>query len=162
MGEDAAHALDRLLSNFNSKLSDEKRAEIDESSYTLQQIVTIASLIEKETDSTDRDKIASVIYNRLGAGMPLGIDAAILYLFPEHDGAPTREMLETDSPYNLRLYTGLPPTPICNPGKMSILAALNPERTNDYYYALDTATGEHRFFTNAQDFDAFVATQNYG
>ena len=71
-------------------------------------------------------------------------------------------MLETDSPYNTRLYTGLPPTPVSNPGLMSILAALNPDHTNYYFYALDTETGEHRFFTNANDFDAFVATQNYG
>ena len=94
--------------------------------------------------------------------MPLGIDASILYLYPDHEGAPTADMLTVESPYNTRLYTGLTPTPICNPGMASINAALNPQSTNYYYYALDTATGEHQFFTNAAEHEAFVATQNYG
>ena len=83
-------------------------------------------------------------------------------VFLTNPGNPTGTMLEEDTPYNSRLYTGLPPTPICNPGLMSIQAALNPSHTNEFYYALDTETGEHRFFTNAGEFDAFVATQNYG
>ena len=93
--------------------------------------------------------------------MPIGIDASILYPYPEHEGAPTAEMLETDTPYNSRLHTGLPPTPICSPGMASINAALNPESTSYYYYALDTATGAHRFFTNETEFNNFVATQDY-
>ena len=71
-------------------------------------------------------------------------------------------MLTEDSPYNTRDRIGLPPTPICNPGLASLKAALNPASTNYYYYALDTETGTHRFFTNINEFNAFVATQNYG
>jgi UPF0755 protein len=123
----------------------------------------IASMIEKEAaNDGERMRISSVIYNRLNAGMPLGIDATILYLYPDHEGQPTAAMLESDSPYNTRVNVGLTPTPISNPGLMSIMAALNPERTAYYYYALDTETGEHRFFSYAWEFDAFVATQNYG
>ena len=118
--------------------------------------------VDPETDYDDRALISSVINNRLREGMTLGIDASILYVFPEHEGAPTAEMLAYDSPYNTRRYTGLPPTPICNPGLDSIKAALNPESTNYYFYALNTETGRHEFFTNAEDFDAFVATQSYG
>ena len=70
-------------------------------------------------------------------------------------------MLESDSRYNTRKNIGLPPTPIANPGLASIQAVLTPENTEYYYYALDTATNEHRFFTNPYDFDQFVATQNY-
>ena len=94
--------------------------------------------------------------------MTLGIDSTILYLYPDHEGAPTAPMLAQDSPYNTRLYYGLPPTPICSPGLASIQAALIPEETNYYYYALDTATGTHRFFTDANEFNRFVETQNYG
>ena len=130
---------------------------------SMHDIIKLASLIEKEAaNDGERARIAAVIYNRLHAGMPLGIDSTVLYLYPDHEGAPTGTMLEEDTPYNSRLYTGLPPTPICNPGLMSIQAALNPSHTNEFYYALDTETGEHRFFTNAGEFDAFVATQNYG
>ena len=71
-------------------------------------------------------------------------------------------MLAFDSPYNTRLYVGLTPTPICNPGLQAIKAALNPENTNYLFYALNTETGMHEFFTNDTDFNAFVATQDYG
>ena len=93
--------------------------------------------------------------------MNLGIDATILYVHPEHDGAPTAAMLEEKSPYNTRLTAGLPPTPICNPGLQSLLAALKPGNTDYLYYALDTETGRHRFFTTLEEFNAFVETQDY-
>ena len=159
----ASSAINKFLENFHYMQTADMLQQAENLGKSMRDIIKIASMIEKEAaNDNERAHIASVIYNRMNAGMPLGIDATTLYLFPEHEGAPTQEMLETDSPYNTRLYTGLPPTPICNPGLMSIRAALSPERTNDYYYALDTATGEHRFFTNSYDFDAFVATQNYG
>ena len=129
---------------------------------SIRDVVNVASLIEKEAASDEeRATIASVIYNRIYANMPIGIDAAILYPYPDHEGAPTAEMLETDTPYNNRMHLGLPPTPICSPGLASINAALNPESTGYYYYALDTNTGTHRFFTNETEFNNFVATQNY-
>lgn len=94
--------------------------------------------------------------------MTLGIDSTILYEFPDFQGGNIPDsILSYDSPYNTRLYTGLPPTPICNPGMASIRAALQPQDTKYYYYALDTETGTHRFFNNHYEFDAFVATQNY-
>ena len=70
-------------------------------------------------------------------------------------------MLARDDPYNTRIKLGLPPTPISNPGLASIKAALWPDSTDYFYYALDTASGTHQFFTNEGDFNAFVATQNY-
>jgi UPF0755 protein len=130
--------------------------------------VTIASLIEKETDGTDRARIASVIYNRLeGPGDKAGtygllqIDAALLYALPDHEGAITSADLETDTPYNLRKYAGLPPTPIANPGLASIQAALEPDETDYYYYALGTDK-VHHYFTNYSDFTAFVSSDQYG
>ena len=163
VGMQSSSAINKFLENFHYVQTDEMLRQAENIVPSMHDIIKVVSMIEKEAaNDNERSRIASVIYNRLNANMPLGIDATILYLFPEHEGAPTADMLEIDSPYNSRLYTGLPPTPVSNPGLMSILAALNPDHTNYYYYALDTQSGEHRFFTNANDFNAFVATQNYG
>ena len=158
----ASSAINKLLDQFNSNLDDDVLSRIQDSGRSLKEIVTIASMIEKEAaDDEERADIASVIYNRLRADMQLGIDSTILYVHPDHEGAPTGEMLKEKSPYNTRIYKGLPPTPICNPGLPSFRAALSPNQTDYYYYALDTETGRHRFFNTQEEFDAFVATQNY-
>ena len=129
---------------------------------TMYDVLKVASLIEKEAANDDeRPEIASVIYNRLNHDIVLGIDASVLYPYNDHEGAPTATMLSKDDPYNTRIKLGLPPTPICNPGLASIKAALYPDSTNYYFYALDTETGTHRFFANESEFDYFVSTQDY-
>ncbi len=162
VGMQASSAINKFLENFHYRMTAELLQRMADRNQSIKEVITIASMIEKEAGSdAERATIASVIYNRLNAGMPLGIDATTLYLYPDHEGAPTASMLQEDTPYNTRLYTGLTPTPICNPGLSSIRAALYPENTNYYYYALDTETGLHRFFVNAYEFNNFVATQNY-
>ena len=162
VGMQPSSAINKFLENFHYRMTADLLARMQERGQNIHDVITIASMIEKEAaNDNERATIASVIYNRLRANMPLGIDATTLYLYPDHEGAPTASMLEEDSPYNTRLYTGLPPTPICNPGLMSIRAALYPETTNFYYYALDSETGLHKFFVNAYEFNNFVATQNY-
>ena len=81
--------------------------------------------------------------------------------FNENEGIQEADF-QIDSPYNTYKNTGLPAGPICNPGLASIQAALNPDSTNYYYYALDTATKTHKFFSDYASHEAFVATQNYG
>ena len=163
VGMQASSAINKFLDNFHNRVSDEMMQQASDMGMSMKEILTVASMIEKEAaNDNERGLIASVIYNRLNSRIPLGIDATILYIHPEHEGAPTAAMLAEESLYNTRLNTGLPPTPICSPGLASIRAALNPNSTNYYFYALDTATGTHRFFTNNVDFDNFVATQNYG
>ena len=162
VGMQASSAINKMLDNFNRKITEDMQARLDELGMSIGDIVNVASLIEKEAaNDSERSVIASVIYNRLNYDMPLGIDAAVLYPYPEHEGAPTAEMLAKDDPYNTRIKLGLPPTPISNPGIASINAALWPDATDYFYYALDTATGTHQFFTNEADFNNFVATQNY-
>ena len=163
-----AGAFERLLVNFNSKLDDDLLAQAEERGYDLHDIITIASLIEKETDGTDHGNIASVIYNRLeGPGDKQGtygllqIDASLLYALPDHEGAITSADMEVDSPYNLYENAGLPPTPIANPGLASITAALEPEHTDYYYYALGT-DGRHHFFATYAEHQAFVNSSSYG
>ena len=117
-------------------------------------VLKIASLIEREAQaSDDRAKIASVIYNRLRADMSLGIDASVQYGVGSWDEL-TGTDLQSDSPYNLRRFKGLPPTPICNPGLASMQAAANPAKTDYlYYYAIkDDPQGRHWFTNNYDDF----------
>jgi UPF0755 protein len=125
--------------------------------YTPYEIVTIASMIEREAGvDRDRSKIAAVIYNRLDAGMTLGIDATLLYDDPTPDGELSSSDLEVDSPYNTRLNAGLPPTPIASPGAASLDAALHPADVPYRYYVLCGADGHHAFSVGYQEFLANV------
>lgn len=160
-------AIDTFLQIFKARITAEMIDWINESGYSYRDIINIASMIEKEASNSDEDRknIASVIYNRLKSGWYLGIDATSIYSHWDYDGDPL-DMIDTwvgdaSDPYNTRLNSGLPPTPIANPGLASITAALKPNETNYYYYALDTATQEHKFFTNETDFNNFVQTQTY-
>ncbi|MDD5903262.1 MAG: endolytic transglycosylase MltG [Oscillospiraceae bacterium] len=161
-GMPASSAINKLLETFHYKMTAEMLEWQQESGYSMRQIITIASMIEKEaSDNADRYKVASVIYNRIKKDWPLQVDATSLYEYPDHEGAPTKDMLQKDSPYNTRINKGLPPTPICSPGIASIKAALKPDKTNYMYYALNSSTGSHEYFTSSSAFEAFVAKQDY-
>ena len=118
--------------------------------------MTIASYIEKEAGSDDeRATMASVIYNRLNAGMPLGLDSTINFIKGTSTFDLTAEDIEIDDPYNTYLYAGLTPGPICNPGLASIQAAAEPEDTNYWYwYSVDGVTS---FFTSLEEQQAFAS-----
>ena len=163
-GMNAASAINKFLEGFYYKLTAEMIDWQEASGYTWREIVNVASMVEKEAadDNTERANIASVIYNRLDQDIPLMVDAAVLYDYPEHPNGITNDMLTADKPYNVYKIIGLPPTPIANPGLASLRAALQPNDTSYLFYALDTATMTHRFFNGSSEFDAFVATQNYG
>jgi uncharacterized YceG family protein len=121
-------------------------------------VLKIASLSEREAQAQDdRAKIASVIYNRLRADMSLGIDASVQYGLGSWDEL-TGTDLESDSPFNLRRFKGLPPTPICNPGLASMQAAANPAKTDYlYYYAIKGDPEGRHWFTDS--YDAFLQYQ---
>jgi UPF0755 protein len=129
------------------------------------QLLTIASMIEREAQVPgDRPKIAAVIYNRLRRGMPLGIDATIYYAIELRKGIATytseltEAQLQIDSAYNTRTHTGLPPTPISNPGAASIEAAAHPAHAAYLYYvAAADGCGEHVFSTTLAAFEANAA-----
>ena len=164
----ASSVINKFLKRYYDVLTADMQKQATALGRSMEEIIIIASLIEKEaavnpeTGENDRATVSSVINNRLNSRTTLGIDATILYVHQDWEGAPTQEMLEEDSPYNTRTSQGLPPTPICSPGLDAINAALNPEQTYYLYYALDTATGQHRFFTNYYEHKQFVETQNYG
>jgi UPF0755 protein len=110
-----------------------------------EKIINIASIVEEEAhNSDDRKKIAGVIYNRLDIGMPLQVDVTFQYINGKNSYQLTDDDLKDPSLYNTYVHTGLPPTPISNPGLDSINAAINPDRHN-YLYFLANRSGETFF-----------------
>ena len=157
------YVINKMLVRFDAKLTEELRQQIADSGRTIHEVLTVASLIEKETDGADRADIASVIYNRLnnpnssaGTNGYLQIDATLAYL--NGSKVPTEADKSIDSPYNTYLYPGLPPGPISNPGIESILAAINPNSTSYYYYVLGD-DNRHHFFNTYREMQNFMSTQ---
>jgi len=129
--------------------------------FTTRQIVTTASIIETEAKLADeRPLVASVIYNRLKHDIPLAVDSSVIYASKlegkwRYDGKVYRSDIERRSPYNTRLYAGLPPGPVASPGESSLKAALNPA-TSDYLYYVrnpDRNDGAHNFYSNGGEFE---------
>jgi len=154
-------AILRMLREFDRRYTEEYIERALYLGYSVHDIITIASLIEREAgNDEERPRIASVIYNRLNnASYPrLEIDATIHYAIAG-TGIPFSTHFESE--YNTYLYEGLPPGPIASPGIPSIRAALFPADTNYYYYALNRE-GSHNFFTNYDDHVNFVNSAEYG
>jgi len=166
LGENPKYVINKMLVNFDAKMDEYMASYTGEDvQYSLHDIVTIASMIEKETDGTNNDErndyrsIASVIYNRLEnpAAETVGylqIDATLVYL--NGGKVPTVADRAIDSPYNTYLYKGLPAGPISNPGMTSLLAAMNPADTNYYYYVLNPETKQHEYSRTYAEHDALV------
>ncbi len=161
---DAVQVLNKMILRFDQQFTDELRQKAADMGYTVHQIVTIASLIEKETDGADQTAVASVIYNRLERPTDetvgfLNIDASLVYAA----GRPiTQEDYQTlQSPYNTYLNKGLPPGPIASPGMVALNSALNPQSTNYYYYAVGTDNLHHYFRTNSE-FQSYLAALGNG
>ena len=156
-GDSAQGVFRRFLARFDDIFTDELKEYLNKSNYSLYQIMTVASMIEKESaGSSENYDISSVIYNRLknSADFPyLNIDATIVYAQGGKSDVIDKNM---DSPYNTYKYRGLPPTPICNPSLLSIQAALSPTDTNYYYYALDPSTGLHHFSKTYSEHQNFL------
>ena len=134
-----------ILENFDAKLTQDLRQEIGKQDKTIYDIITMASLIEKEVRTMEDKKIVSgILWKRMEIGMPLQVDATISYITGKNTTTVFRSELQIDSPYNTYKYLGLPKTPICNPGIESITAAIYPEKSEFWYY-LSTPEGETIF-----------------
>lgn len=156
LSEDAtAHdIINKMLSRFDEIYNDGLKAEVKKSSYSLDQIITIASIIEAEIKvPQEREKAASVIYNRLDEKMPLQMCSTVLYALDKRKEVLSYEDLEVESPYNTYGNAGLPIGPIANPGKAAIEAAVYPEDSNYLYFVLKAEDqGEHEFTANYDEF----------
>jgi UPF0755 protein len=134
-----------MLDAFTKEFYEPNREAVAGSGYSLHEIVTIASLIEREAEvPQDRARVAGVIVNRLKKKMRLDIDATVLYALGHHKDRVLYKDLQVNSPYNTYRRAGLPPGPIASPGKASLEAALNPER-HDYLYYVAAPDGSHVF-----------------
>jgi UPF0755 protein len=126
----------------------------------VQQTVTMASIIEKETSAPEeRPLVASVYYNRLSKKIALQADPSVIYgelLQGIYTGALHHQDMQTDSPYNTYRHPGLPPGPIANPGKTSLEAALHPA-ASDYYYFVSNGNGHHNFARSLEEHNKNVA-----
>jgi UPF0755 protein len=131
-----------------------------EAGRTTHEIVTMASLVEKETSlDSERPVVSAVFYNRLGRGIPLQCDPTVIYalmLENQYNGRIRLSQLEHPSPYNTYLHRGLPPGPIANPGRESLAAALHPAQS-DYLYFVANAEGGHTFSRTLAEHNSAVA-----
>jgi len=135
----------KMLDNFDKKIDSKILGEIDNQNKKLYDILTLASIIEKEAKTLeDKKRVAGVYYNRLKIGMALQADPTVNYITEKQTDRPSHEDLEVKSLYNTYKYPGLPPGPICNPGLDSIMAAIYPEK-NNYMYFLNTPDGKMIF-----------------
>jgi UPF0755 protein len=154
-------AILRMLREFDRRFREEYVERAAFLGYSVHEIIIIASLIEREAgDDDERSRIAAVIFNRLdNPNFPrLEIDATIHYAIM---GTSIPFSTQLDSEFNTYIHEGLPPGAIANPGIASIRAALYPDSTNEYFYALNRQ-GTHNFFTNYNDHVNFVNSPEYG
>ena len=144
--------IDKMLSQFNHIFTDEYYARAKELNLSVNEVLTIASIVEREAKiSEDRPIIASVFYNRLKIGMPLQSCATVQYILGEQKSKLSNKDTRIKSAYNTYLNTGLPPGPIASPGADSIKAALYPAET-DYLYFLAKGDGSHVFSVTYEQF----------
>ncbi len=179
IGDSADRVLNKMLDNFDVRFTENMAAKletlnqtlakmmaanglsqeyIDQHKMTIREVVIIASMIEKETSGIEENYlISSVIYNRLtnpNEYPHLNIDATLVYITGHTD--LTQEDMKLDSPYNTYLHKGLIPGPISNPGRASLDAALDPEETKYYFYALDPKANSHHFSKTYEEHQAFL------
>jgi UPF0755 protein len=150
-----------MVSRFEEVFTPEWAARASELGLTVHQIVTLASIIEREAKVPDeRPHMASVFYNRLKRGVPLASDPTFIYaaiLAGDYDGNPNQlKYRNRFSPYNTYVVTGLPPGPIASPGRASLEAVLYPDTTDDLYFVVTGTAGRHKFSRTAAEHEAAV------
>jgi len=160
----AAELIEMMVKRFREVWKPDWTERARSLSLSPRQIVTTASIIETEAKlAEERPLVASVIYNRLQNNIPLAVDSSVIYASKlegkwRYDGKVYRSDIDRRSPYNTRLYAGLPPGPVASPGESSLKAALNPA-TSDYLYYVrnpDRDDGAHNFYSNGAEFETGV------
>ena len=163
-GRPVKELVDRQLTAFKKNFATVSMSEARSKNLTPYEVLTIASLVERETAlPRERKLIASVIYNRLSQDQSLGIDATVRFIHDKWDGPLTQSEINTPHPYNTRVNKGLPPGPIGSPGLPSIRAAASPSETDYLFYVADPCDPKglkHTFHKTLAEFNAAVARYN--
>ena len=157
LGEKAEDVVRLILSNFNKKLNAGLREQIISQNKTVFEVITMASIIEKEVKSTDDKKIvAGILWKRLEASMPLQVDSTVNYITGKNHSGVAIKDTKIDSPYNTYKYKGLPLGPISNPGMDSIIATIYPTESK-YWYYLSGSNGKTIFSKTFAEHSAAIA-----
>jgi UPF0755 protein len=144
----------RQLTNFDRKVTLDLRQQIQDAGRTLDEIIIMASIVEREVQSdADMAQVAGILWNRIENGEGLYADATIRYAINDWEHPLTVTDLAADSPYNTRKFRGLPPGPISNPGLRAIIAAVRPQVT-DYFYYLSAPDGQTIFAKTLNEHNA--------
>lgn len=147
-----ARMVERFLTVYDSEFAGDAKKR----GMTMQKVVTLASIIEKETGSPqERELVSAVFHNRLKKGVKLQSDPTVIYDIRDFNGALTRKDLYARRPHNTYIYYGLPPGPISNPGRASLRAAINPAR-GDYLYFVSKNDGTHFFSRSLKEHNRAV------
>jgi UPF0755 protein len=161
-GAPAADLVQLQVEDFKRRIAGVDMSYAKSKNLTVFDVVTIASMVQAESGTPEQDPlVAAVIYNRLKAGMTLGIDATVRYAVGNFDSPLTESELATDSPYNTRINPGLPPGPIGNPGLAAIEAAARPAKKDYLFYVTKPgACNELEFSKTEAEFEADAAAYN--
>lgn len=159
----AKQIIKTLVNTFKERVqTPELLKQAEAIKLTLHEVVTLASLIEKETGlGKERKLISSVFHNRLAKKMRLQTDPTVIYAMVNFDGNIRKKDLSIDSPYNTYKYSGLPPGPIASPGLEAITAAMNPVES-EYLFFVSRKNGSHQFSTNYKDHTRAVRKYQLG
>jgi UPF0755 protein len=161
-GLSADDIIEIMVRQFRKKFTPAMVRKGAEAGFTIAQVVTIASIIEKETGvDSERPLVSAVIRKRLALGMPLQMDPTVIYGLKRFGAELTRKDLRTPTAYNSYLQKGLPPGPIANPGLDSLKAAVSPARA-DYLYFVSRNDGSHRFSRTLEEHNKAVALYHEG
>nr|WP_319493353.1 endolytic transglycosylase MltG [uncultured Desulfobacter sp.] len=153
---DCKTLITKMVSTFNKTFNNKWKARAKEMNLTVHEVVTLASIIEKETgNATERPIISSVFHNRLKRNMRLESDPTVIYGVSDYDGRIRSKHLRRVTPYNTYQINGLPAGPIANPGALSLKAALYPAHTNYLFFVSKNDT-THQFSTNLRDHNKAV------
>lgn len=157
VGASSDELIKMALNNFGKKLTPELRQEIAKQHKTVFQIVTMASIIEKEVRTLDDKKVISgIMWKRIANGVPLQVDSTVNYITNRSDVSVAIKDTQIDSPYNTYKYRGLPAGPISNPGMDSILAAIYPTKS-EYWFYISARTGQTIFSKTLTDHNKAIA-----
>ncbi|MBN2100936.1 endolytic transglycosylase MltG [Candidatus Dojkabacteria bacterium] len=153
----AEYVLNAILSDgFKDKIYEKYQPEIDQSQFSLYEVLILASILERETrHPEDRPMVADILIRRINNNWALEVDATLLYYFGDWKHEITYQDLQLDTPYNTRQNSGLTPTPICNPGEETIKAILYPEE-NQYWFYISDADGILHYATTLEEHNANI------